>query len=242
MEAYFAAKAALFAQAEAAVVNVGDPYGRRLAETLTDAVTFDTGSDALEGIEPRLRGRFNRENAIGAALAARALGVADDAIKRGIESVHGVPGRFESIDEGQPFAVIVDYAHTPEALETRAPRRARQLADGRLHGRLRRRWRPRPGEAAAHGRGRRRARRPGGPDLGQPARRAGGGDHRARSRRGRSRARRAPGARPACSAIELALARCAPGEIVVIAGRGAEPEQETRAAGRCPSTIVRSWP
>ena len=69
--------------------------------------------------------RFNRENAIGAALAARALGVDDEAIRRGIESVSGVPGRFESIDEGQPFAVIVDYAHTPDSLEQRDPRRAR---------------------------------------------------------------------------------------------------------------------
>ncbi len=62
-------------------------------------------SDALDGIELRLRGAFNRENAIGAALAAAALGVERDAIKRGIESVAGVPGRFESIDAGQPFTV-----------------------------------------------------------------------------------------------------------------------------------------
>jgi UDP-N-acetylmuramoyl-L-alanyl-D-glutamate--2,6-diaminopimelate ligase len=117
MEAYFAAKAALFAQAALAVVNVGDPYGARLATQLPDAITFDSHSDALEGIELSLRGAFNRENAIGAVLAARALGLPEAAIARGVASVHGVPGRFETISEGQEFTVIVDYAHTPEALE-----------------------------------------------------------------------------------------------------------------------------
>ena len=84
---------------------------------LPDAITFDAESRAIDGIDLKLRGRFNRENAIGAALAARALGVDDDAIRRGLESVRGVPGRFEAIDEGQGFAVIVDYAHTPDSLE-----------------------------------------------------------------------------------------------------------------------------
>src|SRR5262249_58247255 len=68
MEAYYEAKAALFAQAERAVVNVTDEWGRRLAETLPDAVTFDGGSDALDGIDLRLRGAFNRQNAIGPPL------------------------------------------------------------------------------------------------------------------------------------------------------------------------------
>src|SRR5207247_1221229 len=86
---------------------------------------------AIDGVDLKLRGRFNRENAIGAALAARTLGVDDDAIRRGLESVQGVPGRFESIDEGQDFAVIVDYAHTPDSLEN-VSRAARELGDGRL--------------------------------------------------------------------------------------------------------------
>ncbi len=131
IEAYYEAKAALFAQAERAVVNVGEEWGRRLAETLPDAVTFDAGSDALDGIELRLRGAFNRENAIGAALAAEALGVGREAIKRGIESLEGVPGRFEAIDAGQPFTVIVDYAHTPDSLEN-VLKTARGLGEGRL--------------------------------------------------------------------------------------------------------------
>jgi UDP-N-acetylmuramoyl-L-alanyl-D-glutamate--2,6-diaminopimelate ligase len=130
MESYFEAKRRLFTGP--AVVNVGDEWGRRLAAELPDAVTF-SGEDAhlLDGIDLKLRGRFNVENALGALLAARLLGIADDAIKRGLESVRGVPGRFETVDEGQPFQVIVDYAHKPAALEN-VLRAARDLADGRV--------------------------------------------------------------------------------------------------------------
>src|SRR5262245_18553596 len=71
METYFEAKRAMFAQAERAVINVGDEYGRRLAAELPEAITFDADDSVLEGITLRLPGRFNRENAIGAALAAR---------------------------------------------------------------------------------------------------------------------------------------------------------------------------
>jgi UDP-N-acetylmuramoyl-L-alanyl-D-glutamate--2,6-diaminopimelate ligase len=132
MESYFRAKRRLFADGVPAVVNVADEYGRRLAAELPDAITF-SGRDAsaLDGIEVRLRGRFNVENALGALFAARALGIADDAIKRGIESVRGVPGRFETVDEGQPFTVIVDYAHKPDALE-KVLGAARELAQGRV--------------------------------------------------------------------------------------------------------------
>jgi UDP-N-acetylmuramoyl-L-alanyl-D-glutamate--2,6-diaminopimelate ligase len=132
MEAYFQAKRRLFADGAPAVVNVGDEYGRRLAAELPGAVTF-SGDDAgaLEGIDLKLRGRFNVENALGAFHAARALGIDDEAIRRGIESVRGVPGRFESVDEGQPFAVIVDYAHKPDALE-KVLHAARELASGRV--------------------------------------------------------------------------------------------------------------
>jgi UDP-N-acetylmuramoyl-L-alanyl-D-glutamate--2,6-diaminopimelate ligase len=131
MEAYFQAKRQLFT-GQPAVVNVGNEYGRRLAGELGDAIAF-SADDAglLDGIDLKLRGRFNVENALGALLAARALGVEDDAIKRGIESVRGVPGRFESVEEGQPFAVIVDYAHKPDALE-KVLRAAREMARGRV--------------------------------------------------------------------------------------------------------------
>jgi UDP-N-acetylmuramoyl-L-alanyl-D-glutamate--2,6-diaminopimelate ligase len=132
MESYFQAKRRLFTGATPAVVNIGDDYGRRLAAELPDAVTF-TGDDAsaLDGIELKLRGRFNVENALGAVAAARVLGIDDEAIKRGVESVRGVPGRFETVEEGQPFTVIVDYAHKPDALE-KVLRAARDMTRGRV--------------------------------------------------------------------------------------------------------------
>jgi UDP-N-acetylmuramoyl-L-alanyl-D-glutamate--2,6-diaminopimelate ligase len=129
MDEYFVAKRALFEQADRAVVNVGDSWGQRLAAELPQARTF-TPDDALNGIDLQLRGRFNRANALGAVWAARELGIEEPAIRAGIESLAGVPGRFESVDAGQPFSVIVDYAHTPDSLEN-VLRAARELG-GRL--------------------------------------------------------------------------------------------------------------
>ena len=83
------------------------------------------------GIKTRLRGRFNVENILGAIAAGRLLGIDDETIVAGIEKLEGVPGRFESVDEGQPFTVLVDYAHTPEALEN-VLRAARTVDTGRL--------------------------------------------------------------------------------------------------------------
>jgi len=120
MESYFEAKRRLFVAEPppVAVLNVGDEYGRRLAQELPGAITFSAAdAGALDGVKLGLRGRFNIENALGALFAARALGIDDDAIRRGLESVRGVPGRFESVEAGQPFHVIVDYAHKPGALE-----------------------------------------------------------------------------------------------------------------------------
>ncbi|HSK15101.1 MAG TPA: UDP-N-acetylmuramoyl-L-alanyl-D-glutamate--2,6-diaminopimelate ligase [Gaiellaceae bacterium] len=160
LEAYFDAKRRLFADPDLdgnrppAAVNVGDPHGRRLAEELralgAPLLTFGLADDAdvrpeeLElksdttsflaaglAVRPGLRGRFNVENVLGAIAAARLLEIPDDAIVRGVEHVAGVPGRFEPVDEGQPFAVLVDYAHTPEALEN-VLAEARRLASGRL--------------------------------------------------------------------------------------------------------------
>jgi UDP-N-acetylmuramoyl-L-alanyl-D-glutamate--2,6-diaminopimelate ligase len=129
MEEYYAAKRALFAQAERAVVNVGDEWGERLAAELPAAKTFTPDDEVPFPL--RLRGRFNRANALGAIWAARELGVDEHAIARGLEQVHGVPGRFESVEQGQPFAVIVDYAHTPDSL-VNVLQAARGLGDGRL--------------------------------------------------------------------------------------------------------------
>jgi UDP-N-acetylmuramoyl-L-alanyl-D-glutamate--2,6-diaminopimelate ligase len=137
MEDYFQAKRRLFLDGAPAAVNIGDEYGRRLADELPNVLTFgladdaEVGPEALAGVALKLRGSFNLENALGALAAARLLGIDDDAIARGLESVRGVPGRFESIDEGQPFDVIVDYAHKPFALES-VLRAARELSSGRV--------------------------------------------------------------------------------------------------------------
>ena len=157
METYFQAKRRLFTglTPPPAAVNVGDPFGRRLADELAGAhraplVTFGLRPDAevrAEGLElgPRgstftavglaletpLLGVFNVENVLAAVAAATLLDVDDEAIVAGVRAVCGVPGRFEAIDEGQDFAVVVDYAHKPDALAS-ALRASRQLGAGRL--------------------------------------------------------------------------------------------------------------
>jgi UDP-N-acetylmuramoyl-L-alanyl-D-glutamate--2,6-diaminopimelate ligase len=130
MDDYFEAKRRLFTQTSRAVVNVDDEYGARLAAEIPDALTFRTDDD-LGDVRLKLRGRFNVENALAAAAAARALGIDDAVIKRGLEAVERVPGRFDAVDEGQPFTVLVDYAHTPGALEA-ALESARELARDRV--------------------------------------------------------------------------------------------------------------
>ena len=156
MEAYFAAKRRLLASplTGVRVVNVDDPYGRRLAEEFPGTVTFGlegeadyraqdlhtsfTGSeftartpDGAFDVRLELPGRFNVLNALGAWAAARALGVPAEALASGLGEAGRVPGRFEPVDEGQPFAVLVDYSHTPDSLEN-ALRAARALAAGRV--------------------------------------------------------------------------------------------------------------
>jgi UDP-N-acetylmuramoyl-L-alanyl-D-glutamate--2,6-diaminopimelate ligase len=230
MDAYFEAKRHLFDQAERAVVNVGDEYGRRLAGLLPNAITFDDASPAIDGIDFKLRGRFNRENAIGAALAAKALGVGDDAIRRGLESVAGVPGRFEAIDEGQGFTVIVDYAHTPDSLEN-VLRTARGLGEGRL--------------IAVFGAGgdRDRAKRPlMGRVVAELADRAILTSDNPRSEEPDAIAAEvAEGALGSLeveldrrAAIERAIREAADGDVVVIAGRGAEAMQELAGGTKVP--------
>jgi len=138
MERYFDAKRRLFLEGgPPAAINIGNEWGRKLAADRPDATTFGLTDDAqiglaeLEGIDLKLRGRFNVENALGALAASRLLGIDDAAIARGLEAVRGVPGRFESVVEGQPFEVIVDYSHKPEALES-VLGTARDLAAGRV--------------------------------------------------------------------------------------------------------------
>ncbi len=152
MEDYFAAKRLLFeAGPRVAVVNVDDPYGARLAAEFPAATTIaiDDAGAALRatgvrgdmsgstfcaaGLQLRspLPGRFNVLNVLGAVAVVRALGVDDETIAAALPEAGRVPGRFEPVDEGQDFAVLVDYAHTPDSLDN-VLRAARPLTRGRL--------------------------------------------------------------------------------------------------------------
>jgi UDP-N-acetylmuramoyl-L-alanyl-D-glutamate--2,6-diaminopimelate ligase len=157
MEHYFAAKARLFREAPAAI-NVGDPYGRRLAGSAGGPVlTYARAVDADADVRPhaveigaggaialivstprgpvplavRLRGGFNVENVLCAVTLAELLELPHAAVRAGIASVAGVPGRFEAVEAGQPFTVLVDYAHTPDGLEN-VLTSAREITQGRL--------------------------------------------------------------------------------------------------------------
>jgi UDP-N-acetylmuramoyl-L-alanyl-D-glutamate--2,6-diaminopimelate ligase len=151
MEDYFRAKRKLFEVGPGtAVVNVDDPYGARLAgefECVTFSaegapadysaqdVAFDaTGSTfTVAGMELRtgLPGHFNVANALGAFAVAAAMGVDAETAAAGLARAARVPGRFEPIDEGQGFAVLVDYAHTPDSMEN-VLQAARRLTSGRV--------------------------------------------------------------------------------------------------------------
>jgi UDP-N-acetylmuramoyl-L-alanyl-D-glutamate--2,6-diaminopimelate ligase len=157
MEEYFLAKRRLFtgAQPPPAAVNVGDPFGRRLAEELEDTgraplVTFalrddaEVRADELEVgptgsrfraagmlLETSLRGVFNVENVLGAVATGLLLDLDEDEIVAGVASLRGVPGRFETVDEGQPFTVVVDYSHKPGPLDL-VLQEARRLTEGRV--------------------------------------------------------------------------------------------------------------
>jgi UDP-N-acetylmuramoyl-L-alanyl-D-glutamate--2,6-diaminopimelate ligase len=133
LDDYFAAKAELFTPdySSAAVVNLDDPRGRQLAASarvptegysLADATDLEVGSTTSRfrwrgvGIELPLGGRFNVSNALAAATAAARLDIPEATIAVGLAGAPAVPGRFEPVVEGQPFAVLVDYAHKPGAL------------------------------------------------------------------------------------------------------------------------------
>jgi UDP-N-acetylmuramoyl-L-alanyl-D-glutamate--2,6-diaminopimelate ligase len=245
MEAYYLAKRKLFDGLGPAVVNVDDEYGRRLAGELPDATTyaidaeadyratrveFDRSGarfqvempDAAIDVTTPLTGQFNVSNALAATAAARSIGIDAETCREALASAHRVPGRLEPVDEGQPFGVFVDYAHTPDSLDN-VLRAARELTERRLHvvfgagGDRDRAKRPLMGEAAAARADRvivtsdnPRSERPEaiideviagtGPDVErEPDRRA---------------------------AILLAVRTAEPGDVVVIAGKGHEQGQE----------------
>jgi UDP-N-acetylmuramoyl-L-alanyl-D-glutamate--2,6-diaminopimelate ligase len=156
MEDYFLAKRRLFVPGGsgeapgASVVNAGDPYGRRLAQEVPGALTYAVEMEAdymatdlrcgPDGCRFRLRspagerdvalpmpGRFNVANALAALAAVHALGGPLDELVVALEAGIRVPGRFEPVEEGQDFAVLVDYAHTPDSLEN-VLRSARDIA------------------------------------------------------------------------------------------------------------------
>jgi UDP-N-acetylmuramoyl-L-alanyl-D-glutamate--2,6-diaminopimelate ligase len=177
MEDYFDSKRRLFEMGPGtAVVNVDDPYGRRLAGELesragksrcltfsaegaeADFVAREVSCDASGssfvvnsysarhasaysgGLSPAgkeelvrtgLPGHFNIANALGAFVAARALGVDPRHAAAALAEASPPPGRFELVDAGQPFSVLVDYAHTPDSLKN-VLRAARPLTSGRL--------------------------------------------------------------------------------------------------------------
>ena len=140
-----------------AVVNADDPAGRSMVDGLdVPVLAFGVGAgadvraveheSALDGIRmtvdtPRGRmrltspliGGHNVMNLLGAVSTGLTLGLEPEAIARALASVAGVPGRFEQVRAGQPFLVVVDYAHTPDALE-RVLETARKLTRGRLGG------------------------------------------------------------------------------------------------------------
>ena len=154
MDAYFEAKRRLFRESGIAVVNLDDEYGRRIAgeiECVTFAVdheadyrardvefdlmgsrfTCQTPAGTLE-LESPLPGVFNVENVLAAVAVARSLDVPGARIEQALPEFGRVPGRFEPVDEGQEFGVLVDYAHTPDSLEN-VLRAAREVTRGRLH-------------------------------------------------------------------------------------------------------------
>jgi len=155
MEDYFQAKRLLFASSltQVRIANADDAYGRRLIEEF-DCLTFGieaeadyravdvrtdgTGCDFTavtpDGTFPArvpLPGRFNVLNALAAWAAARALGAPAEGLAASLAVAATAPGRFQPVDAGQPFDVIVDYAHKPDALE-QVLLAARDLASGRL--------------------------------------------------------------------------------------------------------------
>ncbi len=160
LESYFAAKRRLFEglgtpPPELGVINLDDPWGEQLLKLpqprqLTYGISSNAqvkvrhfGQDAKgihatlsmpEGkleVESPLLGRANLANILAAAAAASGMNIANEQIRQGIRRQHSVPGRFEQIDEKQPYLVLVDYAHTHDALK-QALQTARGLTLNRL--------------------------------------------------------------------------------------------------------------
>jgi len=260
MEGYFAAKGMLFEGCgteppRCALLNMDDEYGRRLAEAArrrSHVVTYgleqgdfhaERISSAPEGntfvlatpearveLHSPLAGRVNVYNVIAASAAARLRGCGLEQIAAGVAALGRVPGRVERVEGGQPFTVVVDYAHTDDALRNLV-RLGRELAFHR-HGRVitvfgcggqrDRGKRPRMGLAAGEG-----------SDLVILTSDNPRGEDPLAIIEDALPGVRESGARFATEpdrrkAIALALSEAAPGDIVLIAGKGHERTQTTR--------------
>jgi UDP-N-acetylmuramoyl-L-alanyl-D-glutamate--2,6-diaminopimelate ligase len=159
-EHYYEAKRRLFEglgtpPPEWAVINLDDPWGRKLLDVpCPHRLTYGMNSNAqvkakhldhrhngLEGtivtpagkvqLASSLVGRANLANILAATAASIAYGIPLEKIEKGLQDLKAVPGRFERIDEGQPFLVVVDYAHTDDALRN-VLSTARELTRNRL--------------------------------------------------------------------------------------------------------------
>ena len=206
-----------FGAAQGADVRIEsvEPGARGVVTTLRD-------SDSHVRIELPLLGRYNGWNAAGAYTAARVLGIDSGVVVRGLAGSAGVPGRLERVDRGQPFQVVVDYAHTPDALQ-KALAAAREHAAGRLllvfgcGGDRDQAKRPAMGRAAADGADQVwvTSDNPRGEDPAAIARQIVSGME---SKTGRVELDRR-------AAIAEALAAARPGDLVLIAGKGHEVTQ-----------------
>jgi UDP-N-acetylmuramoyl-L-alanyl-D-glutamate--2,6-diaminopimelate ligase len=256
MEDYFLAKRKLFEMEgpKTRIVNVDDPYGRRLAEEF-ECVTFsaegaeadysarEVESDALGAsfslggmrLRTALPGHFNVANALGAFAVAEAMGVGGDIAAAGLARAARVPGRFEPVDEGQGFGVLVDYAHTPDSLEN-VLRAARRISEGRVisvfgaGGDRDRDKRPKMGRAGAE-LSDLTVITSDNPRSEEPAQIVKEVATGAEAAEGASELEVVIDRR---EAIALALARARPGDTVVIAGKGHEQGQEFEGGRKIP--------
>jgi UDP-N-acetylmuramoyl-L-alanyl-D-glutamate--2,6-diaminopimelate ligase len=157
LETYFQAKALLFKQCRHSLSNLDDPYGRRLRELVPGCLGYALETEAeyrardlqlsptgtrfrLEtprgawAVTSPLLGRFNAYNLLAALAALAEAGFDLARILPALPALTGAAGRLDRVDCGQPFGVMVDYAHTPDALEKLMAEGRRLLpAGGRLH-------------------------------------------------------------------------------------------------------------
>jgi len=264
LESYYEAKAELFTadRVRAAVVNVDDEYGRRLAGEAAVPVTTYSATGAVDAdwraeqvrqhpresvftvtgpageqaeAVVRMPGQFNVANGLGSVVALVTAGVPLHDAVRGVAGCPGVPGRMQSIEVGQPYLAVVDYAHTPDAVQTLL-QALREVTKGRLI------------VVLGAGGDRDRAKRP---LMGEAAARLADvvvlTDDNPRSEDPREivkslalGAERVPAGSRAevhvehdrATAIGLAVQRAGPDDTVVVAGKGHEQGQEARGAVR----------